>query len=121
MKKGYRKPFVKIKESKRELGLDNTIVRIKASEDMMMREIAGEYILVPVGAMALKVHGLISLNESGALIWKRLQRECTEKDLVEAILAEYSVDKEVAEDDVRIFVHKMRKIGILIETTEEIE
>lgn len=121
MKKEYRKPFVQIKETKRELGLDNTIVRIKAPEDLMMRKIADEYILVPVGAMALEVHGMISLSESGALIWNKLQRKCTEKDLVDAILAEYAIDKDTAERDVQTFVQKMREIGILIEITEEIE
>ena len=115
MKKEYKKPFVYIKETDENKKLDKYTKRIKASENMMMREVAGEYILVPVGEMALKVHGMISMSESGALIWRKLQEECTENELVDAILNEYSIDRETAENDVQAFVQKMRKVGILVE------
>ena len=86
---------------------------------MILREIAGENILVPVGQTALKVHGMISLSESGLLLWKKLQDECTEEDLVDAILGEYIVDRETAADDVRVFVGQMREVGVLLEAGEE--
>lgn len=87
---------------------------------MILREIAGENILVPVGRTALKVHGIISLSESGLLLWRKLQQECTEEDLVDAILGEYIVDGETAVSDVRAFLSQMREVGVLIETGEEI-
>lgn len=86
---------------------------------MILREIAGENILVPVGQTALKVHGMISLSESGLLLWKKLQDECTEEDLVDAILGEYIVDRKTAADDVRAFVGQMREVGVLLEAGEE--
>ena len=42
-----------------------------------MREIAGEYILIPVGAAALEFQGIMTLNESGLFLWRMLQEECT--------------------------------------------
>ena len=49
-------------------------IKFKASEDMMLREIAGEYLLIPVGALALKVHGMVNLSESGRYLWEKLQK-----------------------------------------------
>ena len=81
---------------------------------MVLREIAGEHLLIPVGQTALKVHGMITLSESGLLLWNKLQEECTEEDLVNALLAEYEVDRETAEADVKAFVGQMQKVGILL-------
>ena len=48
------------------------------------------------------------------LLWNRLQEECTEEDLVNALLAEYQVDRETAAADVKAFVQQMREVGILV-------
>ena len=86
---------------------------MKATSEVVLREIAGEYLLIPVGATALKIHDMITLSESGLLLWNRLQEECTEDDLVEALLAEYQVDRETAASDVKAFIQQMREVGIL--------
>lgn len=86
---------------------------MKASENMIEREIAGEHILVPVGEMALRVHGMVSLSESGHFLWRRLSSECSEADLVDALMGEYEVDRETAERDVHGFVEKLRTVGII--------
>ena len=82
---------------------------------MVLREIAGESLLIPVGQTALKIHGMITLSESGLLLWKRLQTECTEDELVEALLTEYQVDRESAAADVKAFVKKMREANLIDE------
>lgn len=118
MKKVYKKPFVQIKKSDDPSG--NEVSKIfKASENILLREIAGETLLIPVGEMAIKIHGMISLSESGALLWKKLKDGCTEEDLVDAILGEYEVEREIAISDVKEFVDRMRSIGILVEIDKE--
>ena len=88
---------------------------MKATNEMVVREIAGEHILIPVGQTALKVHGMITLSESGLLLWNRLQEDCTEETLVDAMLAEYEVDRGTAAADVKAFLDQMRTVGILQE------
>lgn len=114
MKKEYKKPFVCIKESKEVVDADTYIPKVKAAGNLLLREIAGESILIPVGEMALKIHGMISLSESGAILWQKLQKECTEEELVDAILKEYDIDWATAVEDVQAFLKKMRKIGIIV-------
>ena len=89
---------------------------LKATSEVVLREIAGESLLIPVGQTALKIHGMITLSESGLLLWKRLQTECTEDELVEALLTEYQVDRETASADVKAFIRQMQEVGILEES-----
>lgn len=86
---------------------------MKANGELILREIAGEHILIPVGATALRIQGMISLTESGVLLWNRLQTECTEEDLVDAVLEEYDIDRETAEADVQAFLNQLRDLELL--------
>lgn len=92
---------------------------MKAIQDVILREIAGEHLLIPVGQAALQIHGMINLSESGLLLWNKLQRDCTEQELVDVILAEYDVDRETAAADVRAFVANMMEVGLLCESNGE--
>lgn len=87
---------------------------LKATNEVVLREIAGEYLLIPTGQTALKIHGMITLSESGLLLWKKLQKDCTEEELIETILSEYEVDRETARADVQAFLGQMNEVGILV-------
>lgn len=86
---------------------------MKATKDVIVRQIAGENILIPVGKLALKLQGMMSLSESGLFLWNRLQNDCTVDDLVEALLSEYEIDRATAEEDVNAFLKQMTEVGIL--------
>ncbi|MGM9630815.1 PqqD family protein [Butyricicoccus sp.] len=88
---------------------------MKATKDMILREVAGEHILVPTGEAAIQFQGVITLNDSGLLLWNRLQEDCTEAQLVDAVLEEYEIDAETAAADVRKFLEQMKQAGILLE------
>ena len=86
---------------------------MRVSKDLILREVAGEYILIPVGKAALEIHGMINLSESAVLLWKKLQEDCTEEELVQALLMEYDIDRETAAADVRELIGQMQKIGVI--------
>ena len=44
-----------------------------ANEDYIVREIAGETILVPTGASAEHFNGMLTLNETSRFLWERWQ------------------------------------------------
>lgn len=89
---------------------------MKVSSELLLREIAGEHILVPVGATALRIHGMITLSDSGVLLWEKLQNETTKQDLVHAILNEYDVDEDTAQQDVDSFLAKLDDLGLITGT-----
>lgn len=89
---------------------------MRVSSELLMREIAGEHLLVPVGATALRIHGMITLSESGVLLWTMLQNTCTKQELVDAVLREYDVDAHTAQQDVDAFLEKLDELGLLLDT-----
>lgn len=94
--------------------MDGVGEKFKASEDMLLRKIAGEYILIPVGPLAIKVHGMITLSESGQFLWEKLQNECDLQELTDVLLGEYEIDRRTAEEDVKEFLDKLDQVGLLV-------
>lgn len=89
---------------------------MKASKEFILREIAGEFILVPTGEAATRFNGLITLNELGAFIFRCLETEQTVDTLTAAILAEYDVPEDTARADCEEFLNQLRGIGALVES-----
>ena len=61
----------------------------------------------------LDLNLMITLNDTGAFLWERLQQETDEKSLVAALLAEYEVDEPRAAAAVAGFVKKLEENGFL--------
>ena len=88
---------------------------MKVSNQFIMRTIADEHLLIPVGEAAISVKGLIALSESGALLYEKLKGDCSTEDLIAALMAEYEVTKEVAVQAVEAFLNQMRELNMLVE------
>lgn len=73
---------------------------MKRNTDFMLRDIAGEVILVPTGAATQQFNGMITLNEVAAFIWKNLDESKSKEELVDKIMDEFEVDEETARTDV---------------------
>ena len=86
---------------------------MKVEKEFVLREIAGDYIIIPTGKTVLDFNGLITVNEVGADLWNMLQEDVTMDDLVQGILKEYEVEEEVAREDIQEFLTTLEKNGIL--------
>lgn len=86
---------------------------MKIKKELVKRDIAGDTILVPVGKTVYDSNGLFILNELGSFLWERLEAAETEKELLDAILAEYDVTEDVAQKDLSAFLDKLRELGII--------
>lgn len=87
---------------------------MKRNTDFMLREIAGEVILVPTGAATQRFNGMITLNEVAAFIWKNLDESETKEILVDKIMDEFEVDRETATRDVEGFVGVLYEHGLVL-------
>ena len=65
---------------------------MRVDKEFVLREIAGDYIIIPTGKTVLDFNGLITVNEVGASLWNMLQEEVSVDDLVAGILDEYEVE-----------------------------
>jgi hypothetical protein len=88
---------------------------MRASSQFILRNIADEYLLIPVGEAAMRIQGLIAMSESGAMFFNKLKKGCTKSDLVSALMAEYEVSESVATEDTDAFLHQMRYFQAILE------
>lgn len=94
---------------------------MKVEKDFILREIAGEYIIIPTGKTVLEFNGLITVNEIGVFLWKMLQEEVTLNELVQGVLKKYDVEEKIAREDIQEFLDTLVKGGILTNDGEQNE
>lgn len=94
---------------------------MRINKEFVLREIAGDYIIIPTGSTVLEFNGLITVNEVGVTLWKMLQEEVTMEQLVQGVLAEYDVEEEVAREDIQEFLDVLVKGGILTKDESDAE
>ena len=88
---------------------------MKIEKNVILREIAGEYILIPTGSMALKFQGVFAVSELGVAIWNLLQEDKDENEIVETLLQEYDVDRETLTADIKEFLQSLREKELLFD------
>lgn len=86
---------------------------MKVDNNIIVREIAGEYILIPTGETALRMTGIFAMTEVGAEIWKRLCDGKDEDTIVGELLAEYEVDEETLRADYHDFFDRLVESGLV--------
>lgn len=83
---------------------------MQINQDFTIQKVGDSYVAVPVGETSRRFHGMVRLNETGAFLWKLMAaQDCTEGDLVNALLEEYDVEREVAEQHVHSVVETLRQ------------
>lgn len=88
-------------------------MRIKG--EFILREMAGEQILVPVGQTALRFNGIIVLQPVAAAIWQGLTQGLDREALLARVLERFEVEESVAAADLDSFLGQLQANGFLEE------
>lgn len=88
---------------------------MRINKEFVLREIAGDYVIIPIGSTVLEFNGLVTVNEVGAVLWKMLQEEVSIDQLVQGVMEEYDVEEDVVREDIQEFLDKLIEGGILAE------
>lgn len=86
---------------------------MKLKREFVLREIAGDTLLVPAGKTALDLNGMITLNEVAADIWRMLPDVEDEDAIVRRILDDYDAEETQVRRDVDAFLGQLRELGVL--------
>ncbi len=86
---------------------------MKIKNEYILKEIAGENIVVPTGQEAVSFNGIITLNNSAALLFRFLQKEAEQEELIHFYLETYKVDEATAVNDVLEFLAILKKHHLL--------
>lgn len=79
--------------------------KYSVKQGYIVREIAGEYIAVPVDASCGK--DIVIFNPVSYLLWQELQSEKTFDELLDVMLKNYDISKEEAEKDLSDFLAEL--------------
>ena len=82
-------------------------------DGFVLRQVADTWVVMPLGQMSLDFNGMLTLNETGALLWKALEKGGDVEALTNALTAEYDVSAEDARQDVEVFLTKLQNAGCL--------
>lgn len=86
---------------------------MKVKKEFMLREIAGNLVVVPVGQAAIEFNGIINLNEIGAFLWTQMINDTNLDLLVDSLLSTYETSFEIARKDVSEFIKKLEDANLL--------
>lgn len=85
---------------------------MKLKEGFVLRTVAGETVALPTGGVT-NLDMMITLNGTGKFLWERLAVGAEKDELVDALLAEYDVERERAEKSVDAFVARLKELDFL--------
>ncbi len=86
---------------------------MKLKKDFVLRQVADTWVVLPLAEQTVNFTGMITLNESGAMLWQQLEKGADREGLVAALTAEYDVSEDVASADVDAFLGKLASAGCL--------
>ncbi|WP_027450444.1 PqqD family protein [Xylanibacter brevis] len=87
---------------------------MKTKKGFRLRNICGENVIVAEGIENIDFSRIISMNESAAYLWNKVQSiDFTANTLIDLLLEEYEVSREDAAQDVNQLIEQWQKAGIV--------
>ena len=86
---------------------------MKRNKLYIVKDIAGETVIVPTGNAIENFNGLISTNEMAGFIWKNVEECETPDDMVKKVMDAYEGDPETIKKEVLEFLETLRKVGMI--------
>jgi hypothetical protein len=86
---------------------------MKIKEDLMLRNINEDWIIIPMGERLAEFNGIVKTNQSGSFIWKLLEEAKSREEIIAAMLQEYDIDEETAAFEFDTFLNTLLKANML--------
>lgn len=86
---------------------------MKIKESFVLRQLADTWVVLPLADRTIDFNGMITLNESGVLLWNALEKGADLDTLVALLRSEYDVSAQQAQSDAEEFIQKLHEAGCL--------
>lgn len=86
---------------------------MKTNEQYILRNVAGENVLIPIGEVSQHFNGMIHLTGTAAFIWEQVDRADSLEAIIQRLQEVYDVDEETARRDVYGFLGELYKRGMV--------
>ena len=88
---------------------------MKLCGEFVVRQVMDNIVAIPVGQTALRLNGMILLNDVSKTIWDCLEQGTTLESAVKAVTDAFEVSSDEARTDILEFCDKLRKLQLLEE------
>lgn len=88
---------------------------MKRNSGFLIRQVAGRYVLAPVGETVKTFSGMITMNATGKFLWDLLEQEQSVDSLAQALVNEYEVEFEKAKEDVIKYIEPLLPVKAILE------
>ena len=86
---------------------------MKLKENLVLREVAGTWVVLPIAEKVLDFNGMLSLNDTGVMLWKLLEKGSTREEMATALTEEFEVGYDQALTDVDEYIEVLKGAGCI--------
>lgn len=86
---------------------------MRRNREFVLRQVAGKFVVIPLGQAAESFRGMITMNNTGKFLWDLLEEEQTEKSLANALVQTYGITEERAAGAVVKFLEPLYPTGAI--------
>ena len=86
---------------------------MKIKKNLVLRQVAGTWVVLPTDSNVLDFDGMLTLNETGVVLWKLLEQGSTYEEMTSVLLEEYDASREQLLADVHEFVEMLKRAGCM--------
>jgi hypothetical protein len=84
------------------------MTRVTISDDVLAQELAGETVLLDLAS-----ESYFGLDQVGTRVWQLLQTGASQAELMDQLLDEYDVEREILEQDVTELLERLTEAGLI--------
>lgn len=86
---------------------------MKRKENFVLKSIANQWVIVSFGEDAVNFNGVITVNETGKLLWENMNNDFSIDSLANVLVDKYKILKENAVNDTKIFIDQLREANCI--------
>lgn len=83
------------------------------SSDIVAREIADEFLLVPISRKTSDVESIYALNKVATFIWNNINGKNNTGDILKEILKNFEISEKEAEEDIKELLNNLEQLGAI--------
>ena len=87
---------------------------MKVSNNYVLRQVADTWIVLPLAETMVDFNGMLKLNESGAMLWRELEKGTDRASLTKLLCDTYEVTEAQAMADVDEFLTALQNKGCIL-------
>ena len=87
----------------------------RKNDDIVRRDIADEILLVPIRGSIADMRQIFALDEVSGFIWDQLEIARPYREILDAVLEIYEVEREQADEDLEKFLTALLEADLVVE------